>query len=118
MAGNVDRSAPRVLEPNVVEHRQEVAEVRDDPRDGVLVVGEGAADAAVVAGRADAAAERDPTVRGGAEVADREARVAQELPAGPPELGKAVGDRLGGDHVAAPPQQPAAEPRPAAGPRV
>ncbi len=116
VAGDIDRSAPGVDEAHVAKHREEMVEVRDDALDRATVMGERALHRAAVAGRADTRAERDPPVTRRPEVADREARVAEQLPARPAELGKAVGDRLGDDHVAAPGEDAAAEVWPAGWP--
>ena len=95
-----------------------MAEVGDHPRDRLAVVGEDRTDASVEAGSPDARPERDATVARGPEVADREARVGDRLAAGPAQLGQAIGDRLGDDHVAAPGEDPGPEAGPACRPGV
>ena len=116
--GDVNRAAPGVLEADIAEHGQEVSEVADHPGNGCTVGREDRPDASIKSSCPDPGAEGDPAILGGAEIADREARVGQRLAAGPADLRQAIGDRLGDDHVAAPGQDAGPEAGPAGRPGV
>ena len=105
VVADVDRAAPGVLDPDIVQAREDRPEARRGAACRAGVGGERVADPTGPARPTAAAAEGDPAVAGGPQVVEREPRVAEPLATGPAELGETVGDRLGEDDVARPGEQ-------------
>ena len=110
--------APGVLDPDVGGRREQPPEARGRPPGRGEVVGERAVDPAAEPCPAAATADRDPPVRRGPQVVEREPGIGDPLAAGPADVGESLGDRLGQDDVRRPRHQPPSEPRPARRPRV
>ena len=115
---DVDRSAPRPLDPNVIRARDQPAQAGGGAKRRRPVAREARVQAAPEADRARAAPHEDPAVGRRSEVMEEHARVADGLAARPADLLEELGHGLGQDDVAPEVREPAPERPPARQGRV